>query len=70
VGIFDGTKDNAVLNRGNNRREMTTQLTALSRIGMIQESGAERRRLLSTTIDHYMYEVILWMTRGSMQSTR
>jgi hypothetical protein len=31
-----------------------TQFTALYRLGMVQESSAERRRLLSSTIDHFM----------------
>jgi hypothetical protein len=42
------------------RRKLITQFTFLSRLGTIQESRAERRRLLTTTIDHFLYEVILW----------
>lgn len=68
-GIFDGAQNNAVWNRGDNGGHLIIQFTVLSRLGMIRESGAERRRLLSTTIDHYMYEVILWTTRGNQQST-
>jgi hypothetical protein len=55
--IYD---DNNTTNR--RRRKLITQYTFLSRLGTIQESRAERRRLLTTTIDHFMYEVILWNT--------
>jgi hypothetical protein len=42
------------------RRKFITQFTFLYRFGFTQESCAERRRLLTTIIDHFMYEVILW----------
>jgi hypothetical protein len=63
-GIFDGTQNNVVWNRGENGRNLIIQFTVLSRLKTIRESDAERRRLLSTTIDHFMYEVILWITSG------
>jgi hypothetical protein len=40
--------------------KLTAQFTAPCWLKMLRESSAERRRLLSTIIDHFMYEVILW----------
>jgi hypothetical protein len=66
--VWASNADDGVDTTRSKRGNVITQFTALHRLGMIQESSAERRRLLSTTINHYMYEVILWMTRGSLQS--
>jgi hypothetical protein len=52
------------------RWELTTQFTALCQHGMVQESSAKRRCLLSRIIDHFMYEVILWTTRTSLGNSQ
>jgi hypothetical protein len=54
------TTDTTTGRRGN----FILQFTSLYRLMTIRESSAERRRLLTTIIDHFIYEVILWDNTG------